>query len=117
MSNEIAHGSGNANKLDAYVYDFSTKYIYDVGDAAYEDIVAWDDARAEECNISMAAVGDTHFADFPASPRGVYFVLIKIRSGANPAALDLVDGQGVMYWDGAKEITDLSEINSWFKNG
>ncbi len=119
MSNEIAHGSDDTDVLDAYVYRFADKFIlnFSVGDNAYEAIGTWNDARAAECNIPMTAVGDVHFADFPASARDTYFVLIKLRTGANPAANDIRSGQGVIYWDGKKEVTILTEIESWEKNG
>lgn len=117
--NEIAHGSDSANVLDAYVYRFADKFILnvDVGDNAYEAIGTWNNTRAEECNIPMTAVGDTHFADFPISARGVYFVLIKLRIGADPDVDDVEAGQGVMYWDGTKEVNIFTEIESWSKNG
>jgi len=117
MPNEIATGADSALVLYAHVYRFSDKAIYDVGDSAYEAIGTWNDARAAECDIAMTAVGDVHFADFPASARGVYFVLIKIRATAVPLASDKEKGQGVMFWDGAKEVNIYTEMNSWFKNG
>jgi hypothetical protein len=49
--------------------------------------------------------------------RDTYFVQIKLQAGVNPSADDLEDGQGVMYWDGSKEINISTEIESWFKNG
>ena len=115
--NEIAHGADSTKVIEAYVYDFATKFIYDVGDAALETIGTWNDARAAECSITMTAVGDAHFADFPTLPRGVYFVLLKVRATGVSLASDKETGQGVMYWDGQKEINMLTEIHSWEKNG
>jgi len=117
MPNEIAHGADSALNLDAYVYRFSDKHIYSSTNSAYEAIGTWNDARAAECEIAMTPVGDTHFADFPASARGVYFVLIKIRATAVPLASDREVGQGVIYWDGAKEVNVFTEMESWQKNG
>ena len=65
----------------------------------------------------MTAAGDAHFGDFPASARGVYFVLVKVRATGVSLASDKEIGQGVMYWDGAKEVNMLTEIESWQKNG
>ncbi len=115
--NEIVHGADSARVLYALVYRFSDKFIRNIDSGNYETIGTWNDARAAECDITMTAVGDVHFADFPDSAEGVYFVLIKIRATGSPLASDKETGQGVMYWDGAQEITDLTEINSWFKNG
>ncbi len=117
MSNEIVHGADSASVLYAHVYRFSDKFIYDIGNSAFEAIGTWNDARAAECDIPMTAVGDSHWADFPSIAEGVYFVLIKIRATGVPLASDKETGQGVTYWDGAAEVTDLTEINSWFKNG
>lgn len=117
MLNEIAHGADSAKTIYALVYRFSDKFIYDVGDTAFEAIGTWNDARADECDIPMTAVGDAHFADFPSVARGVYFVLIKEQAGGSPSADDKETGQGVMYWDGAAEVNMLTEIHSWEKNG
>jgi len=117
MSNEITHSSPNANTLYAHVFRFSDRYIYDVGDSAFEAVGTWNDARAGECDIPMTAVADTHSADFPSVARDVYFVQIKIQAGGAPDTDDLIDGQGVMYWDGAKEVNIFTEMESWLKNG
>ncbi len=117
MSNEIAHGADSALDLYALVYRFSDKVIYSVANSAFEAIGTWNDARADACDIVMADVGDSHWADFPVVDRGVYFVLIKVRATGAPLASDKETGQGVMYWDGQKEINMLTEIKSWQKNG
>ena len=117
MSNEIVDGADSALVLYALVYDFATRFIYNADGTAYETIGTWNDARAAQCDIPMTAVGDSHWADFPASPRGVYFVLTKIRATGVPLASDKEHGQGVIYWDGAAEIDMLTEIHSWEKNG
>lgn len=103
--------------LYALVYRFRDKFIYDVGDTAYEAIGTWNDARADECDIPMTAVGDAHFADFPDSARDTYFVLTKIRATGVPLASDKEHSQGVMYWDGKKEVNMLTEVAGWSKNG
>ena len=117
MSNEVCHGADSSYNLYFHVYRFSDKYIYSSTNSAYEAIGTWNDARAAACDVAMAAVGDTHFGDFPASARGVYFVLVKLRATAVPLASDRAIGQGVIYWDGAKEVTLLTEMESWQKNG
>lgn len=104
MANEIVHGYDSASTLYAFVYRISDKYIYDVGDTAFEAIGTWNDARAGECDIAMTAVGDVHFADFPTVAAGVYFVEVREQAGANPDTDDAPVGQGIMYWDGTAEI-------------
>lgn len=116
MSNEIVTGADSAKTLYALVYDFSNKFIYDVGDGALEAIGTWNDTRADECDMPMTAEGDSHWADFPILPRGVYFVLIKVRATGVPLASDKEIGQGVITWDGQKEINMLTEVHSWEKN-
>ena len=116
MSNEIVHGADSSKTLYALVYNFLDRSIYDVGDAAFEAIGTWDDARAVECAIAMTPVGDSHWADFPIVDKGVYFVLIKVQATGVPLASDKETGQGVIHWDGQKEINMLTEIHSWEKN-
>ncbi len=116
MSNEIVHGADSAKTLYALVYRFTDKFIYDADAGAFETIGTWDDARAAECDIPMTAVGDSHWADFPVVDRGVYFVLIKVQAGGSPDTDDKETGQGVIHWDGQKEINMLTEIHSWEKN-
>ncbi len=108
MSREIAHGGDSAKTFYAHVYRPVDGYIYDVGDAAFEAIGAWNDARAGECDIPMTAIGDAHFADFPSVAAGVYFVLVKEQAGGVPDTDDRERGQGEMNWDGSAEITPFS---------
>ena len=115
--NEVAHGFDSAKTLYFHVYRFSDKYIYSSTNSAYEAVGTWNDARAAACDIAMTAAGDTHFGNFPASARGVYFVLIKERGTGAPLASDKGIAQGVMYWDGNNEIDVLTEMESWQKNG
>ena len=109
MSNEIAHGADSTKQFDAYVSLLSNKYIYDVGDDSLEPVGTWNDARADECNIAMAATGNVHYADFPSSlGAGIYHVLVKERAGANAVIADHERGQGIMYWDGSAEINPFT---------
>lgn len=117
MPNEIVDGGNIGLVKYALVYSFLDRSIYNADSGNYEAIGTWNDARAAQCDIPMTAVGDSHWADFPASPRGVYFVLTKIRATGVPLASDKESGQGVEHWDGAKEINMLTEIHSWEKNG
>ncbi len=117
MSNEVAHGSDSANTLYFHVYRFSDKFIYVTAAGTFEVVGTWNDARAQACDIPMTAAGDTHFGDFPVVARDVYFVLIKRQATGTQLASDIREGQGVMYWDGAKEIDISTEIESWQKNG
>jgi len=117
MSNEINHAADDTKTLYALVYRTSDKYIYDVGDSAFEDIETWNDARADECDIPMTAVGDVHFADFPSVAAGEYFVVIKVQAGESPDSDDKETGQGIMSWNGSSEINSYSERKTWVKNG
>lgn len=109
MANEIWHSYDSAKSLYAFVYRMSDMYIYDVGDAAFEAIGTWNDARAGECDIVMTATGDSHSANFPNVAKAVYYVQIREKAGANPDTDDTPLAQGVMYWDGSAEI-NLSTI-------
>ena len=104
MANEIVHGYDSGKILYAFVYRISDKYIYDVGDGVFEVIGAWNDARADECDITMTSTGDVHFGTFPIVAAGVYYVEIRDRAGANPDTDDKPVGQGIMHWDGTAEI-------------
>jgi hypothetical protein len=115
--NEIAHSSDTLNTVYAHVFRFSDKFIYVTGSGTFEAVGTWNDARAQACDIPMSPQGDTHFADFPAVARDTYFVQIKLQAGGSPDTDDLPDGQGVMYWDGSKEINMSTEVESWLKNG
>ncbi len=117
MSNEIVHGADSTKTLYFHVYKFSDKFIYSSTNSAYEAVGTWNDARAQATDNSMTPAGDAHFGNFPASARGVYFVLIKEQATGTQLASDKEVGQGVMYWDGAKEVNMLTEIESWEKNG
>lgn len=117
MSNEVAHGADSTKTLEFYVYRFTDKAIRNRTNGLYEAIGTWNDARAQATSNPMTAAGDAHFGDFPASARGVYFVLIKVRATGVSLASDKETGQGVEYWDGAKEVNMLTEIHSWEKNG
>ena len=118
MANEIVHGYDSAKVLYALVYRISDKYIYDVGDTAFEAIGTWNDARADECDIAMTATGDVHFGTFPVVAEGIYFVEIRDRVGANPDTDDKPVAQGIMDWDGTAEktfssiTTDISGIET-----
>ncbi len=116
MANEIVDSGDSALVKYALVYNFADRSIYNADSGDYEAIGTWDDTRAAECDIPMTAVGDSHWADFPASPRGIYFVLTKVRATDVPLASDKACGQGVETWDGQKEINMLTEIKSWEKN-
>ncbi len=115
--NEVAHGADSADTYYFHVYRFSDKAIYSSTNSAYEAVGTWNDARAQATDNSMTAAGDAHFGNFPISARGVYFVLIKKQLTGTQLASDPEAGQGVMYWDGAKEVNVFTEMESWQKNG
>lgn len=103
-SNEIWTSYDSAATLYAFIYRQSDRYIWDVGDEAFEALGTWDDARADECDIVMTAVGDIHFANFPIIDAGTYYVQIRLQDGANPDTDDEPVAQGVVHWDGQDEI-------------
>lgn len=104
MANEIYQSFDSASTLYAFVYRVSDGYIYDVGDAAFEAIGTWNDARAGECDIAMTAIGDLHFADFPVVAAGNYIIQIRLQAGASPDTDDAPLSQGFMNWGGTAEV-------------
>lgn len=106
MANEIWHSYDSASTLYALVYRPSDGYIYDVGDAAFEAVGTWNDARVGECDIAMSTAGgsDIHLADFPTVAAAVYLVQIRLRVGGSPDTDDPPIAQGFMNWDGTAEI-------------
>ena len=49
----------------------SDGYIYDVGDAAFEAIGTWNDARVDECDIALTDKGGSFYtATFPTVAAG-----------------------------------------------
>ena len=117
MANELQHASDSANTLYAHIYRVSDKAIYSTTNSVFEAIGTWNDARAQATDLAMTAVGDSHWADFPAVAEGVYFVIVKLQATGSPLASDKETAQGWIYWDGAQEINMLTEIKSWAKNG
>ena len=105
MSKEIYQSFDSASALYALIYRQSDGFIYDAGDEAFEAIGTWNDARADECDIPMTAIGDMHYADFPAVSDGTYQVQIRLQTGAGPSADDPPIAQGIMEWDGTAEKT------------
>jgi len=105
MANEINCPGKNADTYYALVKRRTDKYIYDVGDTAFEAVGTWNDARIDECDIVMTAIGDAHYADFPAVAAGVYDIEIRKQAGANPDTDDKAEFIGEMCWDGTAEIT------------
>lgn len=103
MANEIWHSFDSASTLYALIFRQADQFIYDVGDAAFEAVGTWNDARAGECDVVMSAVNDIHFADFPTVAAGVYYVEIKQQAGGSPDTDDIPVAQGVVYWDGTAE--------------
>jgi hypothetical protein len=103
MANEIYQSFDSASVLYALIYRASDGYIYDAGDEAFEAIGTWNDARAEECDIPMTAIGDLHFADFPVVAAGNYILQIRLQAGGSPDTDDIPLAQGFMNWDGTAE--------------
>lgn len=105
MAGEVIHSSDDADTLYFLVYRPSDGYIYDEGDAAFEAVGTWNDARVGECDNAMTAYGDTHIGNFPTVAAGVYFVQVRLQAGANPDTDDRLVGQGIIYWDGSAEVS------------
>lgn len=117
MANEVAHAADSTKTLYFHVYRFIDKFIRSSINSVYEAVGTWNDARAQATDNPMTAAGDAHFGDFPASAKGVYFVVVKEQVTGTQLASDIEVSQGVMYWDGEREIDDLTEVSSWLKNG
>ena len=105
MANELCIPGANANTYYALITRKSDKYIYDVGDTAFEATGTWNDARIGECDIAMTPEGDKHYATFPTITAGVYDVEFRKQAGGSPAIADEVHFTGEMCWDGTAEIT------------
>ncbi len=116
MSNEIAHSYNPASTLYAHVFKFSDKFIYVTASGTFEAVGTWNDARAQACDIPMSPEADVHFANFPSVARDTYFVQVKLQAGGSVDSGDTALAQGVMCWDGQKEINMLTELESWLKN-
>ncbi|MBE3143567.1 MAG: hypothetical protein IMZ61_06550 [Planctomycetes bacterium] len=111
MAKEIYQSYATGSVLYALIFRPSDGYIYDVGHTAFEAIGTWNDARINECDIPLTAIGDMHFVNFPAVAAGTYDVQIRLRAGATPVVLTTVDfliSQGQIIWDGTAEITTAS---------
>ena len=100
MAGKFLHSSDSANRLYFLVYRISDSYIYDVTTTDFEAVGVWNDARVDECYISMTATGDVHTGTFPVVDADVYFVQIRIMAGGSVDTDDKPAGQGISYWDG-----------------
>ena len=105
MANEIHCPGKNADTYYAFVKRRTDKYIYDVGDTAFEAVGTWNDARIDECDIEMTAEGDTHYADFPVVAAGVYDVEYRKQVGVNPDTDDKAEFISEMHWNGTAETS------------
>lgn len=107
MSNEIWHSYDSSYTLYAFVYRMDDTYIWDVGDSAFEAMGTWNDARADECDIPMTAVGDMHFADWPdvgGDDGERYLIQIRRQPGANPDTDDTVVAQAFVEWSESEQV-------------
>jgi hypothetical protein len=74
--------------------------IWDVGDSALEAVGAWNDARADECDVACTGKdAEQYVADFPtACPNGTYLITAYLQGGANPDTDDVRLGSGLITW-------------------
>ncbi len=114
--NEIYATYSSGFNLDGYVFRKSDDKVLILATGVFE---TWNDANVLTYDIPLTDIGDGDYSeDFPAivTAEGVYRVKIKLRLGANAAVGDLGLFQGEIDWDGQKEITMLTELESWLKN-
>ena len=111
MANEIYHSYDSSYTLYALVYRQDDGYIWDVGDAAFEAVGTWNDARVDECDIAMTQSSDLHYADFPAiGEDSTCFVQVRVQAGASPDTDDMIVAQGIIHWSGTGDTE--SEIDT-----
>jgi hypothetical protein len=68
-------------------------YIYDVGDAAFEAIGTWNDARVGECDIAMTDKGGGFYTvAFPTVVASNYVTIVFLQAGGSPATTDAILG-------------------------
>lgn len=104
MSNEIRVAFQDGYTIYVFVRD-TTGQIYDVGDTAMEAVGAWNDARADECDIALTAKdGELYLGDFPDIANGTYIVEAYIQAGANPDTDDDFIGAEEFDWTGSSKI-------------
>ena len=119
MSNEIYHSIDEARVLYALIWRKSDDYIWDNTGSTF--VTPYTDANIDRYDIPLTnhADSDYHSADFPSAiTAGVYRVQIMlIAGGAMDADEDIPVAQGEIYWDGAKEVNEFTEQESWLKNG
>ena len=99
--------------LYGFVRRESDGFIYDVGDAQFEAVGTWDDARAGECDISFTNYkGNLYMMEFPSITVDKYIVIVCLRGGANPAINDAglgnirVPSETVLMADGLDSINN-----------
>jgi len=106
MANEIRVTFEDGNTLYVIIRNASNQ-IWDVGDGAFEAIGAWNDARADECDIQLTGQdAELYTATFPpAIPNGTYTVSAYSQAGGSPdAESDEYLGSEEFEWTGSSKV-------------
>jgi hypothetical protein len=119
MAREIWQSYDGASTLYALIWRQSDGYIYDNTDSVfrYSPTALWNSGDVAHYSVPMTSYGDMHFATFPSVFAGTYYVQVRLRAGATPAADDILISQGQMVWDGIREISDYSLGVEMITNG
>jgi len=115
--NEVAHNYTTGKTL--YFCTFKSDGNVQLTGGATDEVWGTGGRTAADYDEAMTedGVGGHYVGSFVTSGgAGVYRVAVFLQAGANPADTDTALSQGEMYWDGQKEINDLTEIESWLKN-
>jgi len=109
--------------LYAFLRRKSDGYIYDVGDAQFEEVGTWNDARADECDIALTNYkGGLYMANFPSVAVTDYIIQICLRAGGTPAITDaflgstLTPTEVVIASDGLDNVDNTeppTDMGSW----
>ncbi|HOK66357.1 MAG TPA: hypothetical protein PLV55_06050 [Anaerohalosphaeraceae bacterium] len=62
--------------------------------------------------ITLVQTGAMYVGDFPSGSAGKYKIQIFLQSGASPASTDTPIAQGLILWDGTKEITEKENYDN-----
>ena len=92
----FAYEDGHTCK--AYLLRITDAKIYDVGDAAFEAIGTWNDARAAECDIAITGHGARLYTfAFPDVAEDVeYMLIITVQAAGAPAITDPILGSSIV---------------------
>jgi len=115
---EVYHNYTTGNTLYFCTFQLDGNVFLSNGESDEAWGTGGHDADSYDMAMTEDGVGGHYVGTFDASiPVGTYRVTVYLQAGANPADTDFAIAQGEIYWDGVKEITIFTEIESWQKNG